>query len=148
MVSKGSSATVSVLKNTSSNSGITFASKLEIAAAGNSDEGAAAADLDGDGKMDFVIPNSFGGPSVSIFKNISAGGNISFTPKVDYPVNNSPYSVAVGDLNGDGKPDMAAVNSGSTSVSVYINASTPGAISFKTKIRFCNRHQSLQCSYK
>src|SRR5437870_3724775 len=34
----------------------------------------------------------------------------------------SPQSVAVADLNGDGKPDVAVANNGSHSVSVLLNA--------------------------
>jgi hypothetical protein len=37
-----------------------------------------------------------------------------------------PYSVAVGDFNGDGKPDLAVANSDSNNVSVLIN-NTPMA---------------------
>ena len=41
--------------------------------------------------------------------------------QTDYTTGNSPTSVAIGDVNGDGKADMAVANYGSTSVSVFIN---------------------------
>ncbi|HET6994112.1 MAG TPA: FG-GAP-like repeat-containing protein, partial [Chitinophagaceae bacterium] len=65
IVSRGSSSDVSVLKNTSSGTTISFASAALFAATGNNHEGAATADFDGDGKIDFVITNSNGLNSVS-----------------------------------------------------------------------------------
>ncbi len=35
-----------------------------------------------------------------------------FQPRVDYAVGPSPYGVAVGDFNGDGKPDLVVTNNG------------------------------------
>ena len=35
-----------------------------------------------------------------------------FQPRVDYAVGPSPYGVAVGDFNGDGKPDLVVANNG------------------------------------
>src|SRR3989344_1231784 len=45
----------------------------------------------------------------------------TFAAKVDYTTQTSPEGVAIGDLNGDGKADMAVANVSSTSVSVFIN---------------------------
>jgi len=46
-----------------------------------------------------------------------AGG---FTAYKNYPAGTSPHSVAVGDLNGDGVPDLVAANFGSANVSVLL----------------------------
>ena len=46
-------------------------------------------------------------------------GNGSFRAKVDYA--RAPRSVAIGDLNGDGKPDLASANSGADTVCVLLN---------------------------
>ena len=43
-----------------------------------------------------------------------------FRPPVDYPTGNGPRSVAVGDLNGDGKADLAVANVGSNTLSVLL----------------------------
>jgi hypothetical protein len=93
VVTKGSSASVSVLTNTSSGSAISFATPLEFTAGGNSHEAAATGDLDGDGKPDFVVANTWGVNSVSVFRNITTGSAINFT-RVDLAVVKGPYSVA------------------------------------------------------
>jgi hypothetical protein len=45
----------------------------------------------------------------------------SFAAKVDYPTASLPYSVAVGDFNSDGKPDLAVANFDSYTMSVLLN---------------------------
>ena len=93
-------------------------------------------DLDGDGKPDLVVAN-FWANTISVFRNTAATGSIdagSFTAKVDFTTRTSPVNIAVGDLNGDGRPDLAVVNAGSNSFSVFINNSSAGAISFETKV--------------
>ena len=49
-------------------------------------------------------------------------GDGTFAPQVSYAAGNGTASVAVGDLNGDGAPDMAATNSEDNTLSVFINA--------------------------
>jgi hypothetical protein len=49
-----------------------------------------------------------------------AGG---FSVAIDFTAGNSPQSVVIGDLNQDGKPDLAVANQNSNSVSVLINTS-------------------------
>ena len=48
----------------------------------------------------------------------TAQAQFSFVPKVDYATGSSPVSVAIGDLNGDGKMDLAVANVNSNTVSV------------------------------
>jgi hypothetical protein len=48
-------------------------------------------------------------------------GNGSFAPAVDTPTGVFPMSIAVGDFNGDGYPDLAVANHDSSSVTVLIN---------------------------
>src|SRR5688572_31757237 len=43
-----------------------------------------------------------------------------FAPPVSYSTGNLPLSVAIGDLNGDGKPDLAVANAFSAGVSVLL----------------------------
>jgi len=50
----------------------------------------------------------------------SPGCPPNFAPAVNYPAGSRPASVAVGDLNGDGKPDLVVANFGGTTVSVLL----------------------------
>jgi hypothetical protein len=91
----------------------------------------AAADLDGDGKADLIVANT-GDGTVSILQNISKAGTINFAPKVDLAAGSGCCSVAVGDLNGDGKPDIAAINTDGT-LSVLQNViDAPGTVTSKS----------------
>ncbi len=76
----------------------------------------AAADLNGDGKLDIVTANS-GSNSVTVLLANSAGG---YTAAAGSPftVGMIPQSVALVDINGDGKPDIVAANAGDNTISV------------------------------
>ena len=52
---------------------------------------------------------------------------VSLAAKQDFPTGGEPNSVAVADLNGDGKPDLVVANLDSNTVSVLLNTTTPGA---------------------
>ncbi|HVS28724.1 MAG TPA: FG-GAP-like repeat-containing protein, partial [Solirubrobacteraceae bacterium] len=88
-------------------------------AVGASPQKIAAADLNGDGRPDIVTVNRMSN-DLSVLLNAGAG---AFAAHVDYPVGpgaQGPFDVAIGDINGDGKPDLVSANRDSSSVSVLM----------------------------
>ncbi|MFN6341774.1 MAG: FG-GAP-like repeat-containing protein, partial [Bacteroidota bacterium] len=96
----------------------------------------AIGDLNGDGKPDLVTANSANGPDVSVLRNTSTNGTVSFAPKVEYTTGGQPQAVVLCDIDGDGKLDIASANSGANNISVLHNTSTGGNITFATKVDF------------
>jgi len=117
-----------------------FAPKVDLAGGTNSLT-TAIGDLDEDGKPDIALAN-YSGNVVSVYRNISTTGSIdagSFAAKVDFPTGSNPQTVAIADLDGDGKPELIVPNQFSNTVSVFKNISTAGSIngsSFATKVDF------------
>ncbi|HEY4110066.1 MAG TPA: FG-GAP-like repeat-containing protein [Puia sp.] len=134
VVSRGSSGVVDVLTNASTGGSIVFSVPLGLTATGTDHEGAAVGDLDGDGKPDIVLTNAIDLNSISLFRNTGSGGVISFSGAQDLAVVDAPYSVAIGDLDGDGKPDLAVANNGGTQISLFRNTSTQGNFSFAPRV--------------
>jgi hypothetical protein len=73
----------------------------------------AVVDLNFDGKPDLAITNSSYHGSISVL--LGKGDGTFPTPPQVFPVGTNPSSIVAGDLNGDGKPDLAIANFGSTS---------------------------------
>jgi hypothetical protein len=81
-------------------------------AAGGAPTWVSAADFNGDGKLDLAVANaSNNGLGISIFLG---NGDGTFQPRTDYLAAGSPRSIAVGDLNGDGKLDLAVPSYGNS----------------------------------
>jgi len=72
----------------------------------------AVADLNGDGKLDVVLATvSNVSPYPTSVSVLLGNGDGSFRPAVSYDAGGSgPVSIAVGDLNGDGHPDVAVAS--------------------------------------
>ncbi len=129
---------ISVFRNTSTLNTISFSTKIDSPTAGGTGaEKITYADLDGDGKQDIVIANSGSSPKVSIFRNTSTGvASISFASRIDFTCFDNVSSVAVGDIDGDGRPDIALNNgsAGTHQLSLFRNTSSINNISFAPKV--------------
>jgi len=79
----------------------------------------AVGDFNLDGKPDLAVANTSSN-NVTILLGDGAG---SFTQPAGSPVTagDTPRSVAVGDFNLDGKPDLATANTGSNNVTILLN---------------------------
>jgi len=143
-VDNGSSHTIYVYRNISTNGTLTtssFASPVVLPIGTGGQGTMVAADLTGDGKLDLVCED-LNSNLVIVIKNLCTPGNIttnSFARAVTFAVGNGPRGVAVQDMDGDGKPDIISANFGDSTVSVLRNISTPGTIttnSFEPAVAF------------
>ncbi|OYU95655.1 MAG: hypothetical protein CFE21_10980 [Bacteroidetes bacterium B1(2017)] len=93
-----------------------------------------SADFDGDGKMDVAGVSTFYDSLVSVLRNTSEPGQITFATNVTYLGNRGMNRVYAQDLNGDGKPEIISSSAGSSGISIFPNICTLGTISFGSKI--------------
>ncbi|MGD0350433.1 MAG: immunoglobulin domain-containing protein [Verrucomicrobiota bacterium] len=109
----------------------------------------AIGDLDGDGKADLVV-GSHVGQAVLVYRNIGTPGSLdtnSFASAVSFALGGRVHrgGIAIGDLDGDGKPDVAAATEQNSLLSLYRNVSVPG--SFTTN-SFCNSYSDTISIYR
>ena len=136
-------ASVSVSRNTSVGSTISFATKTDFTP-GSVPISVAVRDIDGDGKTDLIVSNYNAG-TISVLRNISSGiGNINFAPRwimLSVPNLTTPGRPTSTETV---KPDIAVANLSSNTVSVLLNTSTPGTLSFAAKVDLARWDQAQE----
>lgn len=96
--------------------------------------GTFVADIDGDGLLDIIVCNG-ADSTVSVFRNTSTPGNLSFASPVNFFTGYGTHDVIAADLNHDGKPDLVVTNyangnSGEGTISILHNVSVGSTIAF------------------
>jgi hypothetical protein len=143
-VANFSSNSVSIFRNTCVSGTISFAPKVDFTT-GKQPRGISIGDIDQDGKLDIAITN-YGSNTLSILRNLSNIGTISFASKVDYTTGTQPYSVSIADVDGDNKLDATVVNFGGNTISLLKNTSNSGSVNFMPKVDYLTGIQPRECA--
>ncbi len=131
----GIGSAISILKNTSTKSNVSFSTPIILKGPGHSF--LAAGDLDGDGKIDLVGTDN-DSLQLALYRFTGTGGNIAFANPVILPSNYPPDPMLVADMDGDGKLDLVTGLS-QVRMSIYKNNSQPGSFSFAAKVDYTTR---------
>ena len=80
----------------------------------------AVADVNGDNKLDIVVPNTAPGPTTITVLLGDGRGDFRAAPRSPFKANDRAYFVAVADLNGDGKPDIVATHDDTSIATLHL----------------------------
>lgn len=119
---------ISVIENSSTVGTMSLLTSTEFTAT-SQPYAVTISDIDGDGKKDISVANSFTG--IAVYRNTNAGGTLnssSFATAVDFANAVGPFAIASADLDGDLKQDIVMTGLSSTVVVIYRNTATPGTI--------------------
>lgn len=124
---------LSVFRNSSITDSMAFELPVNFNA-GQNPTNISTADLDNDGKPDIAITNPYPSGRITVLKNTSKPGTVSFAPALEFLAGSVPQRVLLEDFDNDGKKDMACTNINANNMSIFRNISTPGTIAFTTPV--------------
>jgi hypothetical protein len=84
-----------------------------------------AADFNGDGRLDLAVVNT-NYSSTGAVTVLLGRGDGTLVSHGTFPVGNNPTGLVVADFNGDGRPDLAVLNSGDSNLTVLLNLKDGG----------------------
>lgn len=113
-------AYVGALRNTSQNGVVSFASPVRFDQSSLGREGLELVDIDGNGLLDIAVAAQ-NRNWVVLLLNKSEGGSLDFNTKQVLLADENSLSVRGGDLNGDGKPDLAYTETATDKIAVQLN---------------------------
>lgn len=110
-----------------------FSTRIDIPTA-TEPLGLAVADFDGDSKRDVAVSiyEHGTGNHLTVWRNLSTPEVLQFDAPLDFPAGTGPEGIAAGDLNGDGKADIAIASASSSTITFLRNVSTIGYVSFQS----------------
>jgi hypothetical protein len=132
VVTNKQDGTITVLVNP--NDGTANFAALPPLPAGTGPEHVAVADVNQDGKPDLLVVNDDN--HVLVYLNTSIAGATSFAAPVSFGVGVGPLYVTTADFNHDGLLDIVTANSGDGTVSVLVNTTTQGNLSFAAQMQY------------
>ncbi len=143
VVSNNSINSLRFYRNTTTGAAPAFVADATLAS-GTAPTSMSLGDIDNDGRLDLAVAcNNGGNAIVSVYRNLSSVGAISFQAKQDFTgVNGQNLRDAkIQDVDGDGKPDLIITNqwNSGTKVSVLKNTHVSGNFSagtFAPKVDF------------
>ncbi len=131
LTGEGDRAFTVVFENNGALDPLTFGDRANLTS-GSGASDIVAADFDGDGRSDIASLNR-GNNTLSLFHNLSIARGISsgvFATRLDLPTRLAPADLVVADIDGDGLLDAVTIDSGSSGVSIFHNASVVGSLAF------------------
>lgn len=111
---------VTIVPNTTTGSTVTFGTPVTVAT-NNSPWGLDLGDINGDGRLDIVVSSlSVSNLAYSNLINTSENGTLSFT-RVNKPVSSNTRNIKLGDLDNDGRVDVATTGFETSSLLTLLN---------------------------
>jgi len=104
-------------------------------AAGANPSFVAVGDFNADGQPDLAIANTNSNNVSILLGNVPPNAG-TFLPAVNYAAGTNPISVAVGDFNADGRPDLAVANQNANNVSILLGNAPPNAGTFLPAVNY------------